>query len=57
MDRTQWEEGVMAREGQTDSDQAQQIAYTAEEPESEASRVRGAKPNGAQRRPPSSCGI
>jgi hypothetical protein len=44
-------------ERQADPDQPHKIAEAAEKPEAESERIRGARQNGAQRRPPSNCGI
>jgi hypothetical protein len=43
-------------EGKADPDQPHKIAEAAQGPESGSERVRGARQNGAQRRPPSDCG-
>ena len=48
---------IVPRERQADADQAREIAEAAQKPELGSERVRGARPNGAQRRPPSDCGI
>ncbi len=48
---------VVPREGKADPDQSHKIAGAAQKPKSGSERVRGARQNGAQRRPPSNCGI
>ena len=48
---------IVPAERQADPDQARKIADAAQKPELGPERVRGARPNGAQRRPPSDCGI
>jgi hypothetical protein len=48
---------VVPREGKADPDQPYKIAGAAQKPKSGSERVRGARQNGAQRRPPSNCGI
>src|SRR6202011_1372735 len=47
---------VVPRQRQPDPDQPGEIADAPQEPEPGSERVRGAKRNGAQRRPPSGCG-
>jgi hypothetical protein len=42
--------------GEADPDQPYKIADAAQKPEAGSERVRGARQNGAQRRPPSGCG-
>ena len=56
-DGRQRRQRIVPREGQADPDQPRKIADAAQKPEPGSERLRAARPNGAQRRPPSDCGI
>jgi hypothetical protein len=47
---------VVARQGDRDAEEAQQVAPGPQRPRQRSERVRDARPNGVQRRPPSDCG-
>jgi hypothetical protein len=47
----------VSRQNQGDPDQARKVAEAAQNPEPGREGLRDARPNGAQRRPPSNCGI
>ena len=51
-DGIQRKQRVVPREGQADPDEPSKVAGTLQQPELGSERVRDAKPNGAQRRPP-----
>ena len=55
--RGQRKKGIMPCQDKADSDQTRKIANAAENPKFGSERVRGAKLNGAQRRPLSGCEI
>jgi hypothetical protein len=55
-DGRQRRQRIVPGERKTDPDQPDKVAEAAEKPEAGSERVRGARQNGAQRRPPSGCG-